>query len=313
MFQKIITITLNPALDATLWVDRFDLAEPVKSFKEKIYPGGKAINVSRVLTSLGIKNKSLGIIGQENSFQLKNLLDEENIEYDYIETNGSIRENLSIVLPEGDLFKINRSGFYVSKEVIDKLCEKIENEILGYNSVLIVFAGSLPKNISSKQYMDLILKFSRKNTKICIDTDVFTIEDLKKIKPFTIKPNLIELSKISNNEFNSIDEVKEYANYMTSFVEHVLVSMGDNGLIYASKGQSIYQSSPKVIVKSTVGAGDTTLAGFLAYISKDKSIEECVLFASACGTASVLLDGTDVITKQNVYDILKMIQQKTIT
>lgn len=309
MFQKIITITLNPALDATLWVDRFDLAEPVKSFKEKIYPGGKAINVSRVLASLGIKNKSLGIIGQENSFQLKKLLDEENVEYDYIETNGSIRENLSIVLPEGDLFKINRQGFNVSNEVIEKLCKKIENEIDGYESVLIVFAGSLPKNISSKNYMDLILKFSLKNTKICIDTDVFTIEDLKKIKPFAIKPNIVELSKISNCKFDSIDKVKEYANYMTDFVENVLVSMGDDGLIYAGKGQSIYQPSPKVLVKSTVGAGDTTLAGFLAYISKNKPIEECVLYACACGTASVLLDGTDVIAKQNVEDILKIIRQ----
>ncbi len=310
MFQKVITITLNPSLDATLWVNRFDLSEPVIATREVTYPGGKAINVSRVLTSLGVENKAIGIVGEDNAHKFMNLLDEENISYDFIEISGSIRENLSIVLPDGNLFKINRSGFSVGENTMDALNRLIEKEIDGFDSALLIFAGSLPKNISSHQYKELIMRFRSEKTKVCIDTDVLSGKDIMEIKPYVIKPNHIELSHIAGKKLESFDEIKEYAVELSKHVEHVLVSMGADGLLYAGNGCVFNCNAPKVQVKSTIGAGDTTLAAFITALLGRKDISQCVTYATACGTASVLLEGTGIITKAEAEMMFETIKSQ---
>jgi 1-phosphofructokinase family hexose kinase len=307
MFQKIITITLNPSLDTTLWVDRFDLAEPVSAIREQVYPGGKAVNVSRVLTALGTKNKAVGFVGAQNAATFIHLLEQENITYHFLSAKGTVRENLSIVLPNGELLKINRTGFLVDQAAIDALQSNIESDISPNEQTLLVFAGSLPKQVTKEQYKALIQNLERDNIKIALDTDIFSEQDIKDLKPFIIKPNEVELSHLANVENMDESFIVEYAKKLSQFATHVLVSRGDKGLLYVGEGQLLQCDVPKVEVKSTVGAGDTTLAGFIHALSQQKDIAYCVQFAAACGTASVLLEGTGVITRESADEMFERI------
>lgn len=310
MFQKIFTITLNPALDTTLFVDRYDLNEPVTALKEKVFPGGKAVNVSRVLTSLGVANKAFIVSGEENAAYMRSLLRQENICFEMILSQGKIRENLSIVLPEQGILQINRKGMRVPSHIIEQLKFKVEQELIADEETLMVFAGSLPKEVSKAQYIAFMQAFMRDNIKLCVDTDLLSEQEICKLKPFLIKPNQIELGHIAGRTFSSIDEMKEYAFWLSGWVTHVLVSLGKDGLLYAGGGKCLHLSSLHVTVKSTVGAGDTTLAGFISGLVTGLEIEECVHYALACGSASVTLEGTGVVTKQQVDEMLTAIMRK---
>ncbi|MEG0692064.1 MAG: 1-phosphofructokinase family hexose kinase [Oscillospiraceae bacterium] len=310
MFSKIITVTLNPSLDVTLWIEKFDLDEPVKCEKEKDYPGGKGLNVSRVLTALSVENIAVGITGKDNKEKLSRLLDLENVIYNFVENDGAIRENFSIVVPNGKMLKINRKGFFVAQSVLDGIREKIKQEIEGFDSPLIIFAGSLPQNVTKEQYKSLVLEFKQKGAIIVLDNDIFSVKDLKEIAPFLIKPNCVELAHMFDKTEITDSEITDYAQILAAFTTHVLISMGENGLFYCSKNECMVVAVPKVEVKSTVGAGDSTLAGFIAALHNDNNVEYALRFAASCGTASVRLDGTEVITKEQVetlFDQMKII------
>lgn len=280
MFNKIITVSLNPSLDLTIWVGRIDFSEPVMAEGEKYYPGGKAINVSRVLKSFGMETALLGFTGKENSEKLSSLLEEENVSTDFITVDGMIRENLSVILPDEQIIKINRSGFSVSDEELMKLKEKLLNECSGAKP-LVVFAGSLPKGICREKYKALILSIKAVGAEVVLDNDFFTVDDLREISPFIIKPNKVELSHMKKEEIESIHDCANFARELSKSVRHVLVSLGGSGLLYVSEDRAIHASVPRVNVKSTVGAGDTTLSGFIYSVMTNKPIEEAVSFAAA--------------------------------
>ncbi len=126
---NIISISMNPSIDVSLWVSKIDFEEPVKCIKEKLYPGGKAINVAKVLNELGINNKIIGIAFENNFKSLSSLLDEHELHYDFIIEKGSIRENTTITLENGKIFKINRSGNNVEDSTLDQLKKLILSNI----------------------------------------------------------------------------------------------------------------------------------------------------------------------------------------
>lgn len=308
MFQTILTVTLNPALDTTLIVDRYDTNEPVMAVEEKIFPGGKAINVSRVLTSLGVPNKAFFIGGIETEHRFKELLHQENICFEMILSQGRIRENLSIVLPDQGILQINRKGKGTSLALVEQLKQKINENISRGEETLIVFAGSLPQEVSKADYLAFMKSFHSSHIQLAVDTDLFTEQELCELKPFIIKPNQIELAHIAGRPLETLEDIKAYALYLSETIPHVLISLGKDGLLYAGGGQAFCLSSPQVTVKSTVGAGDTTLAGFISSLVKQYPIADCVRYALACGSASVTLEGTGIVTKVQVDEMLKRIK-----
>lgn len=302
-FDKIITVTLNPSLDATLWIDKLDLDEPVKCKREQYYPGGKGLNVSRVLTALSVENTAVCITGRENSAQLKALLDMENVCYDFLPNDGFIRENLSIVTAENKMLKINRQGFFVEDENIKKLREKIIGHVKAANAPIVVFAGSLPQNVNKECYKKLAMEIKSLGAFIVLDNDIFSHDDLKEIAPFLIKPNCLEIAHMFGKSAISLEECTAYAKCLSEAIPNVLVSLGGEGLLYCSEVGIIKATVPKVEIKSTVGAGDSTLAGFIAAIFRGKSADIAVKYAAACGTASVTLEGTQTLTQKLAEEI----------
>lgn len=310
MFEKIVTITMNPALDATVWLDTVDFAEPNRVRKEKTYAGGKAVNIARVMTALGTPVKALGLCGNENARRFFQLLDEDNVSHDFVQVEGITRENLTLIIPDGRLLKVNREGFSVSMDTMRGLHKKIEEEIKGVDSVLLVFAGSLPTNLSAEAYKSFLQSFRREGVRYALDNAFFRLNDIAEIKPYLIKPNLPEFRKMSGAELRTEQAIIKQAKSLTPYVEHILVSLGNKGMIYSGQEQGCRIHTPQVKVRSTVGAGDTALAAFLCALQKDTPPVEAAVYAAAAGTASVMLEGTGIVTPPLVKDMLEKVMVK---
>ncbi len=307
MFDRVLTVTVNPALDATLWVTALDFDEPVDATQETVYAGGKALNVARVLTSLRIPSRAIGLAGQQNILSLEKLLLKDKVDFDLIPVQGSVRENLTIVLPDRRVLKINRGGSPLERSALQELKERIRTTLQEYSGVLVVFAGSLPPNMTKEDYKNLILFVKKLGAPVALDTPFFKLEDYREISPFAIKPNGRELNALMGRTLRGDSSVIKAAKQLSGFVEHVLVSLGGKGLVYAREGKAFRVKVPQVEVKSTVGAGDTTLAAFLSRLSKGEDPAAAAKYAAAAGTASVTLDGTGVVTKVMVEKMLAQV------
>ena len=312
MFDKIITISINPALDVTLWTETMDFSEPNKTSREEIYAAGKSINVSRVLASLQTPSTSLGICGDDNSKLFTTLLQKDGVRFDYLTIPGCIRENLTLIIPDGRVLKINRAGFPVPADAMKQLKTRIEAEMDGCSSVLLVFAGSLPPNITPEAYKSYILSFRRAGVSFALDTAVFKMQDIEKMRPFIIKPNLVEFRQMCGSDLRTEQSIIKLSRTLSTYVDHVLVSLGSKGLIYVTKNCGYRLSTPTVRVKSTIGAGDTTLAGFIHSLQEGKAPQEAITYAIAAGSASVMLDGTDIVTPKQVEEQIPNVTVKSI-
>ena len=312
MFDKIVTISLNPALDVTIWLTTMDFAEPNQAAREEIFAGGKSVNISRVMTSLGMPAKALGLCGKENAGRFLKLLEQDGVSNDFVRLEGSTRENLTIVIPDKRVLKINRAGFPVSIEGMKKLRAKGEEEIQGNGKILLVFAGSLPANLTPESYKACLLSFRREGVCFALDNSFFHVSDIAEIRPFLIKPNLLEFRQMSGSDLRTEQSIVKLARSLTAHVDHVLVSLGAKGMIYAGQDSGCRIYSPQVPVRSTVGAGDTSLAAFLCALQRGMAPCDAAVYGAAAGTASVMLDGTGIVSGKMIDSILPQMTSKGI-
>lgn len=312
MFDKIVTISLNPALDVTIWLTTMDFAEPNQAAREEIFAGGKSVNISRVMTSLGMPAKALGLCGKENAGRFLKLLEQDGVSNDFVRLEGSTRENLTIVIPDKRVLKINRAGFPVSIEGMKQLRAKVEEEIQGNGKILLVFAGSLPANLTSESYKAFLLSFRREGVCFALDNSFFHLSDIAEICPFLIKPNLLEFRQMSGSDLRTEQSIVKLARSLTAHVDHVLVSLGAKGMIYAGQDSGCRIYSPQVPVRSTVGAGDTSLAAFLCALQRGMAPCDAAVYGAAAGTASVMLDGTGIVSGKMIDSILPQMTSKGI-
>lgn len=313
LFDRILTVSLSPALDVTLWVDTMDFAEPNKTTAEKVYAGGKAINISRVCAAYGAENvKCVGVAGNENFSTLTTLLEQDGVKYDFIPIPGSVRENLTLVIPDKRVLKINRAGCPISAKTMHELKNRILSEIEGAGRCLLIFAGSLPPGITADAYRAFILSLKKENVEVALDTSVFRLEDMIELRPFLIKPNLPEFRQMCGTDLRTEQSIIKFAKVLSGYVSHVLVSLGNKGLLYVSGSTGVRLLPEPVEVRSTVGAGDTTLASFVYALEEGMEPADAARFAAAAGTASVTLDGTAAVSRQLVDEMVERITVKSV-
>lgn len=312
MFDKIITVSLNPALDVTIWLNTMDFSEPNRVTRETTDAGGKAVNIARVMAALGMPCRALGLCGEDNARRFFELLARDRVDYEFIQLEGFTRENLTLVIPDQRVLKVNRAGFAVTIEGMKRLRIKIEEELRGAGKVLLVFAGSLPPNLTADSYKAFLLSFRREGVYFALDNSFFQLSDIQEIRPFLIKPNLVEFRQMSGSELRTEQSIVKLARSLTGYVDHVLVSLGAKGMIYAGRESGCRIHTPQVPVRSTVGAGDTALAAFLCALQRGLNPCAAAEEGAAAGTASVGLDGTGVITREMVDGMLPRLTVKGI-
>lgn len=303
----ITTITLNPALDKTILVEGINKDCLNRVQKTIISAGGKGINVSKALFKLGSSTTVLGVIAGLSGKWIENYLSENNIPHDFVRGAGETRTNLKVFNQRTQsITEFNEQGSAVNKETMDKLFHKIK--YYANKSGFIVLSGSAPPQCSDDIYLEIISSL-KGTVKTVLDADGILLEKGLNASPSIIKPNIHELGKLFNKTLQTDHEIVECGKTLIGKgIEKVLVSMGAQGSILITRGVCYKALPVKVQVKSTVGAGDSMLAGFLHGLSSGMEDSEALRLAAACGAAAVSTEGTEMFTKEAVEKIIGEIQ-----
>lgn len=299
----IYTLTLSPSIDYYLILDELKKGHINRSQTEYIRIGGKGINVSKVLKELEVE--SIPVLLTAGFTKDKIIEDLENHKFNYhsIEVNGINRINVKIQAKEETA--INTNGLFISDYHINQIVDYFN--ILTKNDYLVI-SGSIPNGVRRDVYEYIISKLDYENINIIVDAEKDLLLNTLKYKPFLVKPNKEELEQLCNKKLKSIDEIyNEGCKLIKLGAKNVIISLGDMGLLYISSNlEKVYLNSIDVNVISTVGAGDSLIAGFIAGHSSNKEINECLKLGLACATATV--ESMYLATKREIDKKFKMIQ-----
>lgn len=296
----IVTVTLNPAIDRTMIVPDFAIGAVNRVSVVREDMGGKGINVSKVLKGLHHDNVAIGFIGKQNSSLTQALLEKENIVTDFVLVDAPTRTNTKVVDPATHTTTdINESGFTVEQHHIEQLKALIDQ--YARKCEVMVFSGSICRGIAIDQYAEL-MTLANQHTKVVLDADREALLQGIKCQPYLIKPNIHELSGITEQPLSTIDDVIMVAQQLIQqhHITYVLVSMGESGSVLINKERALLANPLRVPVKSTVGAGDSMLAGFIHTITTTSDPVQALKTATACGALAVTKEGTQALTADEI-------------
>lgn len=296
----ILTITLNPCIDKSTRVEKLMPEAKLRCTEVVHEPGGGGINVSKALEKLDAKSVALFPAGGHNGAMLCSLLRNTDIEFHSIPTEVETRENW--VVKETSLnhqFRFTFPGLAVQESAIYELIERMN----GFGPDFIVASGSLPPGLPDHFYGLVVEQAHKMGAKCVVDTSGPALEALRHKKAFLIKPNRAELSRLLQLESIEKDAIPDAALQVVKegFAEWVAVSMGGDGAWLVSETEKYYCQAPKVEMKSTVGAGDSMVAGITYMFSKGATAQEAIRFGVCCGSAATMNEGTQLFQKEDVY------------
>lgn len=289
--MKIVTLTLNPAFDMHCFVSAFRPYHENIAEIQSLEAGGKGVNISRALTENGVENSAVIVAGSENCGEFERQLQADNLTYKLIKTQGRIRENITLHSGDGaDETRISFHGFTCDKSMLKRVAESIGGV---EKSAVITLTGSIPDGVSVSDVKAFLEDFRSCGAKIVIDSRSFTMADLADFQPWLIKPNEDEASAYLKMPINTPQDALTAAKRLQATgIENVLLSLGGKGATLVSGNGEFFANAPKIDAVSTIGAGDSMIAGFLSAYVTGKNEEDCLRRAVAFGSAACLRAGT---------------------
>lgn len=280
----IYTVTFNPSLDYVVQVEHFQKDTVNRTSKEHVYPGGKGNNVAVISSNLDVKSRALGFRAGFTGIAMEQMLREYGCDTDFIALDEGLTR-INVKVKSDDEFEINGQGPDISEEKITELYQKLEG--IGEEDVL-VLSGSIPNTLPGDMYEKIMERLSGRKVRISVDATQDLLLNTLKYHPFLIKPNNYELGEMFGVTLKSDEEVILYARKLQKMgAGNVLVSMaGDGAILVADNGEVIKRLPPKGNVVSSVGAGDSMVAGFLAGYLRRGSYEEALKLGTAAGSAT---------------------------
>lgn len=297
------TITLNPSLDYIVKVDSFKVDSLNRIEEERIYAGGKGINVSIVLKNLGVENTALGYVAGFTGDEILRQIESHGVNCDFVKLeNGFSRINVKLK-SDGET-EINGSGPEITEENLKILYKKLSNLTKGDYLIL---SGSIPTSVPDDIYENIMNSLLSSGVEFIVDATKELLLKVLKYKPFLIKPNHHELAEMFNVELKNDEDIIKYGKKLQEMgAKNVLISMaGDGAILLPENGEAIKREVPKGILKNSVGAGDSMVAGFLCGYLKNKDIDEAFKMGIATGSASAFSE--ELATEGEVYKLLKEI------
>ena len=299
-YKVIYTVTFNPSLDYIVSVKDFRPGMTNRTSSELMLAGGKGINVSIVLGNLGIKSTALGFNAGFTGDEIVRRLHNGGINSEFIKINDGI-SRINIKLKSIDGTEINGQGPHIDSSHIEQLMNRLRR--LESGDVL-VLAGSIPAGISDNIYKDIMDMLKDKGVQIVVDATSRLLTNVLEYNPFFIKPNQHELGDIFNVTLNTQEEVIPYALELKKMgAVNVCVSMGGKGAILVADDGNVYKAkAPDGILKNSVGAGDSLVAGFLSGWIEKKDYEYAFRKGVATGSASAFSER--LATNGEVNDLI---------
>ena len=291
-------------MDKTVEIGDFEAGKVNRVSSVRLDAGGKGINVSKVIKSLGGNSRAVGILGGSTGSFIKQYLDGFGIENDFLRSSTETRTNLKVIDSiRKTTTDINEPGPLIAQEDLDVLEKKILNNIC--NETVLVLSGSVPANVDKTIYAKWITAAKTAGAKTILDADGELLKNGIHAGPTIIKPNIHELKTLLGVEFDSIRTANKYARSLITQnrIKIAAVSMGEKGAIFLNREHSIFVHGIKTEVKSTVGAGDAMVAALAFCTDRGYDFEKSVRLAAAAGTANVMTTGTQPADYRRIIEL----------
>jgi len=301
----ITTVTLNAAVDRNLVIDEEVSLGAVNRVDEvRVDPGGKGINVSRVVKRLGHDTVALSLVGGHTGAFIRRRLDEEGVPHDFLDIPGETRISTSILeLIPGRQTSFHERGPLVAHEDLKRLEEQLDSWLP--KSSLVVFAGSLPVGVPDDVYARFVEQCHSAGVNSILDTDGPPLAKGIRARPYMIKPNLHEAERVLGVRLTSLGQIVVGARELLRWGPKVVViSMGAKGAVAVSREEALYAHPVKVELLSTIGSGDSMVAGLAIALVQGRPLEEGLRLGSAAGAATAMTPGTQLCRKEDAEALL---------
>ena len=308
----IITVTLNPAIDHTLVVDEFVPGDTNRVRESRTDPGGKGINVARVLRELGGECLVLGFVSGGLGRFIEHTLNDLGIPDDLIHTPGQTRTNITIVdLNKGIHTMLSNRGPETDPRHLVELRHRMRKHITGQSWVII--GGSIPPGLEPRTHAELIAFAKERGALTVLDADGEALALGIEAKPHMVKPNVRELQRLLGRRLTKMSEILAAAEQIHhKGIEIVVASEGTEGAIAVSREDRWRALCPKVEVVSAVGSGDALMAGLVHVLSQGGSLKEALRLGTAAGVATCLSPGTMLCCKNDIEKFLPLVKVSKI-
>lgn len=302
----IYTVTLNPSIDFIVRLDQLTLGSVNRMTSDDKFAGGKGINVSRILQRLGVANTATGFIGGFTGRFVEEGLVAEQIKTDFVQVDQDTRINVKIKAEEET--EINGAGPVISSEQLASLEAKLSQLTA---DDIVVFAGSAPANLGNEVYKQLIPLVKETGAQVVCDFEGQTLLDSLAYQPLLVKPNNHELEMIFDVKLGGLADVVSYARQiLVKGAQHVIVSMAGDGALLVTPEANYFAKPIKGVVKNSVGAGDSMVAGFTGEFAKSGDAISALKWGVACGTATAFSD--DLASIDFIKEIYEKVEVETL-
>lgn len=292
--MKIITLTLSPCFDVHCYAEDFRTGRENIVRTQSVCLGGKGINVSRALLENGFENTAVVAVADQGGAELCAELDKVGVDYRAIKVSGRVRNNITVHTASGKESRICfddavGNGAQLLADVYTALCELCVGECI------LAVAGSVPKGVDIDELCDALASLKQRGVRLVIDSRSFEKSHLSRLRPWLIKPNEQEIGEYAGREVTSVEDAVIAAKELRTLgIENVMVTLGSRGAVLCCDEceDGYFLPSPDVKVRSTIGAGDSTIAGFLAATLTGSSKKRALALSVCYGSAACMREGT---------------------
>lgn len=278
---KITTITLNPAIDQTVAIPNFQAGAVNRVAWEQSDPGGKGVNVASFLADFGYSIVVSGFLGKENVEIFQTFFTQKKITDRFIRIPGKTRVNVKIVDEvKREITDVNFPGQTAIESDIQSLIQTVDQ--LAAESDWFILSGSIPAGIPTRIYAELIERLKARNKTVVLDASGDSFREAIAAAPYAVKPNIHELEEVLGTVLDTETKVIQAArNLLEQGIHSVVVSMGEKGAMFVEKDNAVFARPPQIEVKSTVGAGDAMVAGFVTAKLRGLPLTDCARLATS--------------------------------
>ena len=308
----ITSISLNPSIDRTLTVENFTAGGLNRVLSTSDVAAGKGINVALTVSALGLDSECIGFMYRDSASLFEKRLMVNSTAYDFIWCDGSARTNIKVFdRAAGVVTELNASGAPVNEEELAQMVELVTRH--AEDSDYLVLSGSTPPGCPEDFYRTLINAVEGLGCRCVLDADGARLKYGLEARPFMIKPNRFELETMTGSRLDSLADIRDAARkYIDMGVEVVAVSLGADGAMILEGDNALYAPKLNIEVKSTVGAGDSMVAGLVAGFMGENELEDAFRMGIACATARCMTEGYRIVDRTVYKALMDMVKIERI-
>jgi len=308
----IATVTLNPALDKSVYIGSLHPNDANRITKIEVDAGGKGINASRVLKELGSETIALGFLGGRTGRFIEHVLNTEGIPTDFVRIERETRTNISVQEASGaPPTMLNEPGPPIAQDEFDELFAKVRGA--ARKSSMVIFGGSVPPGAPADVYRRLVTIVREAGARAILDSDGEPMRLGIEAAPFMIKPNRDEVRRLIGVEVKSIDDAARALKSLRELgIQLVVISMGADGAVAGSDEGVWHAAPPQVKPVSTIGSGDSMVAGIAHILSNGGPLDEALRWGSAAGAATAMTNGAEICKRPQVLDLLDKVRMERL-